>query len=54
VSYVGRESPGEVESGEVESDDVAVGITCDAEPGTVRGGGIPGRENGWSGIVGNG
>lgn len=53
VSYVGGESPGEMESGEVESDNVAVSIACDAEPGTVRGGSIPRRENGWSGI-GNG
>lgn len=53
MSYVGGESPGEVESSEVESNDVAVGVARDAEPGAIRGGGVPRRENGWSGI-GNG
>ncbi|KOM26923.1 hypothetical protein LR48_Vigan346s000500 [Vigna angularis] len=37
VSYVDGESPGVVESGELKSDDVAMGITCDVEPEIVRG-----------------
>lgn len=53
MSYVAGECAGEVKSGEVKSGDVAAGVACDAEPGTMGGGGVPRGESWWGG-VGNG
>lgn len=41
MGRVGRESAGEVETGEVQGSDVTPGVAGDAGPRAVAGGGVP-------------
>lgn len=50
---VGGKGAGEVEGREAEADDAAAGVACDAGPGAVAGGGVPGGER-RTRVIGNG